>query len=301
MNRAKPAMETFNPFPYVATMICWPLIPCICMKMCSKYEEKKNWNIQRMGDDFDECLYFKRSYLCCCVVCCNCCCNAMCSCIWTGEAEKQKARNKKSLATIAKLEGSMGIEVNKSEMMPEHYLKYLEAKQKVADDALKAAEKPPPTRSVRDIKMMIIQSMIANNQNADALQLLKDLDTVKDTEIEKYRNETPTSLRTKGLRMVAGVLQVAGAVVPVAGAVGLVAGLAADVSEYSDKRNASSKTPVQSQPAQPASAEYYAPPLVSQSSPVVATAAPIDPSYAEFLEYQKFLKSKSVVVENPLH
>lgn len=308
MNGVKPAMETFNPVPFMLNMICWPLIPCICTKMCAKYEEKKNWNIQRMGEDFDECLYFKRSFLCCCVLFCDCCCKSYCSCIWTGEVEKQKLKNKKSLAEIAKLEGQMGIEVDKKEMMPEYYLKYLEAKKKVSDDAILAASKPPPSRSVRDIKMMIIQSMIENNQGADALQLLKELDTVKSSEIEKYREETPTSLRTKGLRMVAGVLQVAGSVVPGAGAVGLVAGFAADISEYSDKKGDSSKSPVQSQPSSPAAAEYYAPAPVVVAPVAVpaasrngAVAAPADPSYDEFLEYQKFIKSKSGMVGNPLH
>eukprot|EP00428_Durinskia_dybowskii_P066306 CAMPEP_0170383424 /NCGR_PEP_ID=MMETSP0117_2-20130122/15466_1 /TAXON_ID=400756 /ORGANISM="Durinskia baltica, Strain CSIRO CS-38" /LENGTH=207 /DNA_ID=CAMNT_0010639123 /DNA_START=381 /DNA_END=1004 /DNA_ORIENTATION=- len=206
-------------------------------------------------------------------------------------------RNRKALGTIAQLEASMGIEVDKKEMEPEHYMKYLQAKQKVRDDAIKAAAKPPPSRSIRDIKMMIIESMIENNQNADALQLLKELDTVKDSEIEKFREETPTSLRTKGLRVVAGVLQVAGAVVPIVGAVALVTGFAADLSEYSDKKKgAKQDSPVQQQPLQPAATEYH-----SAAAPVMAQAAPIDPSYAEFLEYQKFIKTRSVVTENPLH
>jgi hypothetical protein len=278
---------------YVPFFICWPCIPCICMHVCNKFEEKKNWNIRRMGEDFDECLFFKRSFCCCCVLLCDdCCCTRCCSCFWVSEKEKQKKHDNVALLNIAKLEGSMGIAANRDKMTPQQYEAYLVSKRTVKEDALKAAAKPPPSRSVRDIKLMIVQSMIENGDHADALQILKELDSVKDSDIEKFREETQTSLRTKGLRVVAGVLQMVGAVVPVAGAVGLVAGLAADLSAHQDK-----KKPVQKQPTPP---EGYAVAEVipEPPSPPGLAASMSSAEYKDFLMYQKFMKMQNA--ENPM-
>lgn len=286
----KPAMESFNSCSYLPSFICCPMIPCICQRMCSKYEEKKNWNIQRMGEDFDECLFYKRSFCCCCVLLCDCCCATCCSCFWVSAKEKQKKRDQVASMNIAKLEGTMGLAVNREKMTPQQYEAYLMSKRKVEEDALKAATKPPPSRSVRDIKLMIVQSMIENGDHADALQILSQLDQVKDSDIEKFREETQTSLRTKGLRVVAGVLQVVGAVVPVAGAVGMVAGFAADLSEYQDK-----KQPVQQkQPAPPAEYTVAVAVPASPTSSVATTGS----DYNDFLMYQQFVKMQNA--HNPM-
>jgi hypothetical protein len=71
-----------------------------------------------------------------------------------------------ALLNIAKLEGSMGIAANRDKMTPQQYEAYLVSKRTVKEDALKAAAKPPPSRSVRDIKLMIVQSMIENGDIA---------------------------------------------------------------------------------------------------------------------------------------
>lgn len=302
--RPKPAMVAFNPWGYICPyMICWCMIPCIVVRMCGKYEEKKNWNIERMGEDFDECMYFKKSCLCCCVLFCDCCCNRCCSCIWVSSKELQDKKDKKTKINIAKLEGSMGLVVCKESMTPQQYEAYLISKKQVESDAIKAAEKPPNSRSVRDIKLMIVQSMIDNGETNDALELLKDLDKINDSEIENFRNENPASLRTKGLRLVAGVLQVVSVVVPVAGAGAMAVGFAADYSEKRDKSSTKSSQRSDSPP----------PPAKNQSQQsleiAVAVSTPpeivADPSYQEFLEYQKFMKSKGVVecvdtTQNPM-
>lgn len=310
-------METFNAFPYILPMICWPCIPIICIKMCGKYEEKKNWNIQRMGDDFDECLYFKRSFMCCCVIFCDCCCSRLCGCIWLSEKDAAKKDDKINKIVIAELEGSMGIAADKSKMSSQEYIAYLKSKKQMEDDAREAASKPPPSRTVRDIKLMIVQSMIENGNSKDALDILKDLDSVQVAQIEQFREETPTSLRTKGLRVVAGVLQVVSVINPIAGVAGAAVGYAADVSEWSDKRGSkkseksgSAKSPVQAQPAEPPG---YQPQLIAPVTPpapvpaaapalavAVAVPGPADPSFEEFLEYQKFLKAKTMSVQNPM-
>jgi hypothetical protein len=47
-----PQMEVFNTCCYVPLFLCCACTPCIIAYVSSKYTEKKNCNISRMGDDF---------------------------------------------------------------------------------------------------------------------------------------------------------------------------------------------------------------------------------------------------------